>query len=267
MTRKDMRNDFPLRGFVTCSSCLHPYTASWCKGKYEKHPYYHCATKGCPAYGKSVKRLDMEDNYKVALKKLKPKPLAINHAKVRALAAWKKKLKELESTKSGLLRSIDENEKQISILAGRVAANPGPTVANAYEKQIEKLAEENQKIQVKLYKIDHLEPDFGTALEEVLSFIKNPCDTWVNGDLETRNTISNMIFYGKPTYDRKTGFGTPDSSIAIKLFEQFDTSNSSEVDIPEKTWNTFEDYIFQWHQYIKGRNLMSRIHYQKVTLS
>ena len=230
MTRKDMREDFPLRGFVTCSECLRPYTASWSRGKREKHPYYHCVTKGCPAYGKSVKRLDMEDAYKDKLKELKPKPLAVNLTKARALVAWNKKLKELETLKSNLQKSIDANNIQIGGLAERASESKNLTVTIVYENKIEKMVDENKKLQEKLDKINQAKPDFGTALEEVLGFIKSPYNTWQNGDLEIRNTISNMVFHSKPSYNRESGFGTPDFSIAIKLFEQFSSSNSQEVD-------------------------------------
>jgi DNA invertase Pin-like site-specific DNA recombinase len=258
ITRKDMREDFPLRGFVICSACLLPYTASWSKGKKEKHPYYHCATKGCIAYGKSVKRLDLENEYKITLKKLRPKLIAVTYTKARLLSAWNQKLKGLESSKLSLQKNIDDNDIQIGLLAARAAASLNPIIAKAYEKEIEKLAEENKKQQEKLEKMAYLKPDFGTALEEVLSFINTPCDTWVNGDLEIKNTISNMVFHSKPSYDRKSGFGTPDFSIAIKLFEQFNTTNYLDVHIPANTWNTFEEYIYYWYPHIIGRGLMSR---------
>ncbi|MCV2890126.1 recombinase family protein [Ruegeria aquimaris] len=44
--RKDISEDFPLRGFVTCGDCDKPLTACWSKSKTgAKHPYYMCFTK------------------------------------------------------------------------------------------------------------------------------------------------------------------------------------------------------------------------------
>lgn len=46
--RKDINEDFPLRGFVTCSDCDRPLTSCWSKSKTgKKHPYYMCFFKGC----------------------------------------------------------------------------------------------------------------------------------------------------------------------------------------------------------------------------
>jgi site-specific DNA recombinase len=39
--------DFPLRGFVVCSSCGDKITGSWSKGRSKKYPYYRC--KNCNA--------------------------------------------------------------------------------------------------------------------------------------------------------------------------------------------------------------------------
>ena len=77
--------------------------------------------------------------------------------------------------------------------------------------------------------MNRIVPDFGTAFDKVVGFIKSPYDTWENGDLHTRQTISNMVFHSKPSYDRKNGFGTADYSIAIRLFEQNATNSSKDV--------------------------------------
>src|SRR5205814_1348324 len=42
--RKDIREDFPLRGFVLCTECQKPYTSTWAKGRNARFPYYVCKT-------------------------------------------------------------------------------------------------------------------------------------------------------------------------------------------------------------------------------
>ncbi|MEP2758552.1 MAG: zinc ribbon domain-containing protein [Hyphomicrobiales bacterium] len=67
-TRKDIKEDFPLRGAVCCSSCQTPLTAGWSKGKYNKYPYYFCRTKGCDAYGKTIARDKIESAFQDVLR-------------------------------------------------------------------------------------------------------------------------------------------------------------------------------------------------------
>jgi len=59
-TRKDIKEDFPLRGAVSCSCCATLLTAGWSKGKTKSYPYYFCRQKGCDMYGKSIARKQIE---------------------------------------------------------------------------------------------------------------------------------------------------------------------------------------------------------------
>jgi DNA invertase Pin-like site-specific DNA recombinase len=48
-TRIDVRDDFPLRGFVNCENCNRPLTAAMStSGTGKKHPYYRCYLRTCP---------------------------------------------------------------------------------------------------------------------------------------------------------------------------------------------------------------------------
>ena len=72
--RKDINGDFPLRGFILCNDCGKPLTACWSQGKYQKYPYYLCATKGCASYRKSIKRDELETAFEGLLRRLEPSP-------------------------------------------------------------------------------------------------------------------------------------------------------------------------------------------------
>ncbi len=47
--RKNLNEDFPLRGFVLCGDCETPLTACWSKGSNARHPYYLGSVR--PLYG------------------------------------------------------------------------------------------------------------------------------------------------------------------------------------------------------------------------
>ena len=54
--RKNVNEDFALRGFVVCGHCGTPLRSCWSKGEYSRYAYYLCQTKGCESYGKSIRR-------------------------------------------------------------------------------------------------------------------------------------------------------------------------------------------------------------------
>lgn len=253
-TRKDMREDFPLRGFVACAGCRHLYTASWSTSRSkQKHPYYACQNKSCPAYGKSVRKKELEDAYCNILKGFKPKPVTLKLFSLRAVAIWDKKVKNVEKLKQALQNDIRQNEERIGSLAEKSGQSTVQSVTRAYEKQIEKLDSENKELQEKLDKLGVIRTDFRTALDEVLGYIKSPYNTWHNGCLATKHTVSSMVFHERPCYDRKTGFRTANFSVIIRLFEQLGDPNCKDVHIAPNTWNQLETYILEWQPIVHGQ--------------
>src|SRR5690606_18779561 len=71
--RKNLNEDFPLRGFVLCDDCGETLTACWTKGRGKYHPYYHCFRKGCASYGKSIRREHIEGEFETLLKSMTPR--------------------------------------------------------------------------------------------------------------------------------------------------------------------------------------------------
>lgn len=71
-THKDIKEDLPLRGAVSCSCCDTPLTAGWSKGNTKSYPYYFCRAKGCKRYGKSIPRKKIEGEFSELLEQIKP---------------------------------------------------------------------------------------------------------------------------------------------------------------------------------------------------
>jgi hypothetical protein len=68
--RKDINEDFPLRGFVLCDDCEQPMTSCWSKGRTQHYPYYLCDTPDCASKRKSIRRADIEDGAESLLRSL-----------------------------------------------------------------------------------------------------------------------------------------------------------------------------------------------------
>ena len=70
--RKDLHEDFPLRGFVICGCCEEPMTSCWSKGRNQKYPYYMCFNKACDEFRKSIRKEEVEEAFELFLTTLKP---------------------------------------------------------------------------------------------------------------------------------------------------------------------------------------------------
>jgi DNA invertase Pin-like site-specific DNA recombinase len=68
--RTNLNTDFALRGWVVCDHCNTPLTACWSKGQFAKYPYYLCPKRGCPSYGKSIRREKIEGEFAALLNTL-----------------------------------------------------------------------------------------------------------------------------------------------------------------------------------------------------
>lgn len=86
--RKDINEDFPLRGFVLCGCCGNPLTANWSKGKAAHYPYYLCRHKDCEAAGKSVRREVVEQEFETLLKSLRPSDELFDRASALFRDLW-----------------------------------------------------------------------------------------------------------------------------------------------------------------------------------
>ncbi|MGO4671080.1 recombinase family protein [Bosea sp. 2RAB26] len=82
--RRNLNEDFPLRGFVMCDDCGNPLTACWSRGNSGHHPYYLCHTRSCASYGKSIRRNVIEGEFAALLTRIAPRSGA-------AIALWPSK--------------------------------------------------------------------------------------------------------------------------------------------------------------------------------
>ena len=80
--RKNIGDEFALRGFVTCGDCGVPLRSSLTKGRSNYYPYYLCQTKTCASYGKSIPRDRLEGEVGEILKTLQPNETGFKLVKV-----------------------------------------------------------------------------------------------------------------------------------------------------------------------------------------
>src|SRR3989344_198789 len=230
LSRKDNNKEFPLRGFVLCLDCNKPMTASWTTGRNGKHPYYHCKTKGCQLKGKTIKRKEMEDKFEDILRSIKPKARTLNLTKEILLDIWNKRLADVDNLKKNHENNLDEVRAKIRMFLDRLSQTKNPSLIKTYEKEIEKLTNEEQIIENQVQVMRSRKPDFGTALDITFDFLKNPYVYWSKDDLKSKHLVLKLVFSDRLTYERGVGFRTANLALPLRVFELNELGNSTDVD-------------------------------------
>ena len=192
--RKDISEDFPLRGFVLCNDCSKPLTACWSKGKNQKYPYYLCPTKGCESYRKSIKRDELEGEFEELLSRLEPSGGLFRLVKAMFKDAWDMRAAQASEAVAGLKASVRTLDKQIDQLLDRIVETGNTSVVRAYEKKVAKLEREKALAQEKLAETGKTKHTFEESFEHALRFLASPWQIWKNSDLLGRKTVLRLAF-------------------------------------------------------------------------
>ncbi|MCV6601043.1 MAG: hypothetical protein OIF54_05710 [Cohaesibacter sp.] len=82
----------------------------------KRHPYYLCHTKGCEAYGKSIRCDQLEGDFAILLKSMRLHPSLIKLLIEMVKVAWN----QLSVTRQSMSRQIRYIEKQVDDLMDRI---------------------------------------------------------------------------------------------------------------------------------------------------
>lgn len=215
--RKNIGEDFALRGFVTCGDCNTPLRSSWVRGRKRPYAYYLCQTKACASYGKSIPRDKLEGDVGDIIKSLEPNQTLIDLVKVMFRHAWDQRLAQAEDTIRSGQRQIKNIEKQIEALLDRVIAATNASVVQAYEGKIADLDHTRLRLEEQL--VNHSQPrgTFEEKLEPALQFLANPWKLWESGQVTLRRAVLRLAFTERLAYHRIEGPRTPKISLPFKL--------------------------------------------------
>ena len=126
--RKDISEDFPLRGFVLCDDCGEPMTSCWSKGRNKHYPYYLCDTPKCASKRKSVPRAQIEEGAEALLRSLQPAKQLFALARVMFADAWDMGLNDACKTKEELSKQVADIDGQNLGIEPSVRLREGVTV-------------------------------------------------------------------------------------------------------------------------------------------
>lgn len=218
--RKNIGDDFALRGFVCCADCGNPYRSSWAKGKKKHYAYYLCQTKGCANYGKSIPRDTLEKDFGEIVKSLQPSKSVLKLARDMFRHAWEARLSQSKDTLISAKRQLADIEDQIDKLLERILDATNGRVIAAYEEKIAQLEKSKASM------VDHLaqqgskHQSFDALLEHALRFLANPWKLWESGDITLRRMVLRLAFADRFEYHRIEGARTPQIALPFKALRR-----------------------------------------------
>jgi site-specific DNA recombinase len=231
--RQDIREDFPVRGFVVCKSCSKLYTASWTtkkKGTY-KIGYYRCTSGECVFKNKSISAVALHKDFESLLRKVAPKPELAEYTLAIVLEVWNRKIQQLDLQVKVVEKELVQTREDISSLTTRLLKTENETLIGAYETQLIELAKREALLNEKFEHPQTEKVDFGTAAKKVFDFIESPYYEWVNGDIQRKRLVLKLVFSESLAYHKSMGFGTPKLVGALKVFEEITHSKSQDVEM------------------------------------
>ena len=230
-TRKDVNEDFLLRGSVLCSVCGKAYTASWSRGRNGRFPYFRCKTKECPEHNKSINRDIIEKEFKGILTRINPSEQILNLSRALFLKRWNKKISQVEQANKFVNKELAEIQNEITNLARVAGKTTNEKVLRAYEAEIGKLSNKELVLTEKLENNPLPRADFETALDEVFKILKNPLKYWKSDDINDKLLVLKLVFQEPLVYNRKSGFETAILSLPLRVFELSASPNSHVVEM------------------------------------
>ncbi|MDB5188244.1 MAG: Resolvase-like protein [Candidatus Kaiserbacteria bacterium] len=241
--RKDISDEFPLRGLVLCSCCLNPLTAAnTTKKNGKKFPYYYCQHKDCEKYASMIRKQEVEDNFRHLLHHNYLRKDVSKIVEVVFDRLWTQESIVYSQHKQGVEHRKKDLQVEIAELSQLARRAQSEAVQRGYEAQMERVVNELDNIHVGG---DDLDIPYRTALNKVSGLLKNPLVIWDNVDTLERHRLFFFLFEEKLPYTKNIGYRTANSVSNVRLFEEFAVANPHLVEMggiepPSKKRNLYE---------------------------
>ena len=215
--RKDLNEDFPLRGFVTCGCCGSAMTSCWSKGRNKRYPYYLCPQKGCEAYGKSIRKEVIEEEFEELLTELRPSPNLFYMALEMFKELWSRRQQQARQEGTLMQGELGRIDKKVNQLLDRVMEADTPTLVETYENKIRELQEQKVTMAEKIKNCGRPLQSFDESFRTAFDFLGNPYKLWSSDRIEDKRMVLRLAFSEKLPYDRNEEFRTAQTALPFKL--------------------------------------------------
>ena len=207
---------------AVCDCCGAPLRSSFARGKLGKrYPYYLCQTKTCEAYGKSIRRDQLEGDVGELIKSLQP-----TDGLMRAAAAMFRHIWETRQTQAAELaragkRQIAAIDKEIDKLLDLIMTSGNTTVIRKYEEKITQHERQKALLAEKLANQAAPNGTWEEKLEPALTFLANPSKLREKGNITLRRAVLKLAFKDRIRYCRNEGARTPEIAFLFKALRGF----------------------------------------------
>ena len=229
--RKDLDEDFPLRGFISCGGCGKPVTAAWTKGRNGRYPYYLCHTKGCSDYRKSIRKEQIETEFSELLQDLRPTQDLFFMAKEMFEDLWGDRQERAKADSGVILSEVKAIEHKVEQFLNRIVETDNATLVTTYEQQVRKLEEKKIELSEKVQKCGRPLDTFDDTFRTAFGFLANPHKLWESDRLEDKRSVLKLVFAERLPYYRNEGFRTTALSLPFCLTEQLKGANNELVEL------------------------------------
>lgn len=235
--RVDVREEFILRGLITCAGCGKPLTGSWSRGHLKRYPYYHCGQRGCARYGKTIARDKMEEGFKGLLKGLEASDDTLEIMEGVLTDLWRLRQSQAGSRREASRQALKQAELDLEALTDRLAQTQSLAVIQVLERKIEKVEERRARLAREAAQAVEEQVDAGTAFRQVRGLLKSPLQSWKEADVAGKRLVVQRVFETPPCYDRNEGYGTLDLSLPYLVSGMIEADVSRLVDTAGKIPN------------------------------
>ena len=225
-----IREEFPLRGLIRCSSCRRYLTASFTRHRY---PYYHCGNRSCGKRGKTLPAGPLHDDFRAFLEEVSAKPVFLPPIREAILfvAEERQNLKKTRASRreAGLRGLGREADELIRMRAqGLITDEEFKRAKAALDgKRLSLLAQTDE---------DALSRE---RLQALLGEILQPlCElraTWKALSVLPRRQFQQLLL---PVGFVNGDVGTAETGCIFRLREGFSTSTSHGVALVRQSWNS-----------------------------
>lgn len=225
-TRKRQFNhpDFPLRRFVVCGVCEKPLTACWAKSG--RYPYYYCRNHDCTKFSVSIKKIDIEGQFRAYISRVKPAEDFIPVFNAVFIKRYEQREKEIKGDYLDQLAAIQglQKDEDYFITSGRNKILPPHVV----KKNVDEIEDKITLAKMRLTETHAEEMDVNALLNFAYDFIRTVENVWYYAPIEYKIKLQRVIFPEGLKYTSK-GFSNSKISRAFKLIGDVATSQSNVV--------------------------------------
>lgn len=219
-TRKNLNEDFPLRGFVACS-CGKPFTSSWSKGRTARYAYYYCQNRQCGEFSKTIRREELEGEFAALLARMTPARKLIDLAGKMFEELWAHRMNYQQARRSLLEAERVKIMRKIEQTLDRIVEAEVPSVVRSLEQRVKALEEDKFVIEEKIANSDRPLRDYRTSYRTAMEFLSNPCNLWASSRFEDKRAVLKMAFADRLTYVRGEGYRTAKTTLPFSVLGGF----------------------------------------------